>query len=120
MQAQLFSATPITDLGTGLYLNQYQGGLYENGTNVLPSDHLADGQALDPQIADGTPFVFLGIGMSDVENAFSTFLNTVEMTQNVNPNMTLVVGGQARTPANGPTRKELPHRMAARSLQTLC
>ena len=95
MQAQLFSATPITDLGTGLYLNQYQGGLYENGTNVLPSDHLADGQALDPQIADGTPFVFLGIGMSDVENAFSTFLNTVEMTQNVNPNMTLVVGGQA-------------------------
>jgi hypothetical protein len=93
-QAQLFSAAPITDLGTGLYLDQYQGGLYENGTNVLPSDHLTDGQTLDPQISDGTPFVFLGIGMSDVENAFSTFLNVVKVTSNINPNMTLVVGGQ--------------------------
>ena len=28
--------TPINDLGTGLYLGQYQGGLYPNGLNTPP------------------------------------------------------------------------------------
>ena len=30
---------PINDLGTGLYLNQYQGGLYPGGSNTMPVAH---------------------------------------------------------------------------------
>jgi hypothetical protein len=67
-----FSATPINDLGTGLYLNQYQGGLYENGTNTVPSDHNAAGLTatgrIQPLDGDGNPspggkIVLLSIGM---------------------------------------------------------
>jgi len=93
-RAQTFQATPITDLGTGLYLNLYEGGLYEDGTNVLPSDHLADGEALNGEIADGTPFVFLGIGMSDLENTFGTFA-LQQKFKGLNPLMVMIDGGQA-------------------------
>jgi hypothetical protein len=92
--AQLFQATPINDLGTGLYLNQYQGGLYENGTNVLPADHLADGQALNANIANGTQFVLLGIGMSDAEITFSALINATQTTVGLNSQMTLIDGAQ--------------------------
>ena len=37
------SATPLNDLGTGLYLNQFQGGLYPNGSNDAPTAHEAEG-----------------------------------------------------------------------------
>src|ERR1051325_3001905 len=54
-----FAATPINDLGTGLYLNQYQGGLYENGTNTVPSDHNTAGLTatgrIQPLDANGNP-----------------------------------------------------------------
>ena len=30
---------PINDLGTGMYLGQLEGGLYENGSNQMPADH---------------------------------------------------------------------------------
>ena len=33
------AATPINDLGAGLYLNQYQGGLYPGGSNLMPAPH---------------------------------------------------------------------------------
>src|SRR5208337_5454429 len=36
---------PITDLGTGTYLGT-EGGLYPNGSNVMPASHDADGVAL--------------------------------------------------------------------------
>jgi hypothetical protein len=90
----LFQAKPLTDLRTDLYLNQYQGGLYENGRNIMPGDHLSDGLSLDTQIADGTPFVFLGIGMSDAENTFSAFMSLAGSTLGLNPQMTMVDGGQ--------------------------
>jgi len=91
--AQTFQAVPINDLGAASYRG-YQGGLYENGTNVVPADHLADGQSLNSQIANGTRFVFLGIGMSDAENAFTSFQSLVNTTLGLDPNMTLIVGGQ--------------------------
>src|SRR5438552_17696855 len=37
------AATPINDLGSGLYLGQYQGGLYPNGSNAIPAQHSAAG-----------------------------------------------------------------------------
>ncbi len=36
---------PLNDLGTGLYLNQFQGGLYPNGSSVVPATHAAAGLA---------------------------------------------------------------------------
>ena len=69
-----FSATPINDLGAGLYLNQFQGGLYENGSNAVPSDHHTAGQTaaarIQPLDGNGDPspsgkIVLISIGMSN-------------------------------------------------------
>ncbi len=64
----------INDLGTGKYLNAFQGGLYENGTNVVPADHASAGMAkakeVQPLDADGNPsptgkMVLMSIGFSN-------------------------------------------------------
>src|SRR4051794_25137098 len=69
-----YAATPINDLGTGLYLNQYQGGLYPGGVNTVPPAHAADGAARIPSMTplntSGLPdpngkFVLISIGMSN-------------------------------------------------------
>jgi hypothetical protein len=73
------AATPINDLGAGLYLNQYQGGLYPGGSNVVPAPHAALGasRAADvlPLNTLGQPdpdgkFVFLSVGMSNTSQEF--------------------------------------------------
>jgi hypothetical protein len=89
--SQTFQATPISDLGTGYYLQQFQGGLYENGTNTLPADHAAAGDSFTNVVRSQSKFVLLGIGMSDMLNAFLQLKNTVSLT---NPAMTLIDGGQ--------------------------
>ncbi|HEX9603648.1 MAG TPA: hypothetical protein VF973_07825 [Myxococcales bacterium] len=69
---------PITDLGTGCYL-QYRGGLYPNGENALSGAHLAAGLAAAAQIAPldvaGQPsasgkYVLVSIGMSNTTQEF--------------------------------------------------
>src|SRR5689334_9470265 len=69
-----FAAVPINDLGTGLYLNQYQGGLYPGGSNTMPAAHFADGLSFENQVKPlntaGQPdpngkFVTISIGMSN-------------------------------------------------------
>lgn len=72
--AQTFNATPLTDFHPGeLYLNTYQGTLYE-GSNSMPADHDADGRnaaaRVQPLDAQGHPSRFgkiavVGIGMSN-------------------------------------------------------
>jgi len=94
--AQTFSATPLNDLGAGLYLNQFQGGLYENGTNDVPADHTTDGVNFASQVGQSGPFVFLGIGMSNAElefGAFTTFLDEKSQKGKLNDNMTVLNGG---------------------------
>jgi hypothetical protein len=39
------AATPLNDLGSGLYLNQFEGGLYPSGSNEMPAAHAAEGIA---------------------------------------------------------------------------
>lgn len=34
---------PITQLGKARYLNQFQGGLYPNGSNQMPRPHALEG-----------------------------------------------------------------------------
>jgi len=70
---------PLSDLGTRTYLAQYQGGLYENGSNTMPADHSAAGMAqaalIRPLDRDGNPaaggkIVMLSIGMSNTTQEF--------------------------------------------------
>ena len=73
------SATPLNDLGSGLYLNQFQGGLYPNGSNNPPAVHAAEGVnralAIQPLNTAGQPgptgkYVLVSIGMSNTTQEF--------------------------------------------------
>jgi hypothetical protein len=73
------SATPLNDLGPGLYLNQFQGGLYPNGSNNPPVVHAAEGVnralAIQPLNTAGQPdptgkYVLVSIGMSNTTQEF--------------------------------------------------
>ncbi len=71
---------PLTDLGTGLYLGQFQGGLYPGGSNTMPLAHLLAGLAAEgaivPRDTDGTPdpvngrVVLMSLGMSNATLEF--------------------------------------------------
>lgn len=72
-------ATPLDDLGSGLYLNAYQGGLYEGGANLAPVDHDAAGAAKAAAITpldaaggatSGGKVVLLSVGMSNTTQEF--------------------------------------------------
>ncbi|CAN5477027.1 hypothetical protein BH09PLA1_BH09PLA1_11020 [soil metagenome] len=65
---------PLNDLGTGLYLNQYQGGLYPGGVNALPAAQLnafmARAGGIRPLNTSGQPdpngkFVLMSVGLSN-------------------------------------------------------
>jgi hypothetical protein len=77
--AVTFSATPINDLGSGLYLNQFRGGLYPGGSNTVPAAHesvgLARAAAIQPLNSAGQPdangkYVLTSIGMSNTTQEF--------------------------------------------------
>ncbi|MFO0874669.1 MAG: dockerin type I repeat-containing protein [Phycisphaerales bacterium] len=70
---------PLTSLGGGLYLGQYQGGLYANGSNFMPTGHasagLFRGLSVIPRNTAGAPdpkgsYVLLSIGMSNTTMEF--------------------------------------------------
>lgn len=111
--------TPLNDLGTGLYLGQFQGGLYPGGSNLVPAAHAADGRARALAIApiDGK-HVLLSIGMSNTTQEFCsqngalpcdawTFMGQAAVNPRVN-NTTLAIvngalGGQAAATWDSPT-----------------
>jgi hypothetical protein len=73
-----FVATPLNDLGTGTYKG-FQGGLYENGSNSIPTDHVTAGlsfaNAVQPLDTNGNPsatghYVMASIGMSNTTDEF--------------------------------------------------
>jgi hypothetical protein len=75
----LLLAIPLTDLGNAKYLDQFQGGLYENGSNVMPLDHraaeLRHESAVQPLDRNGDPsatgkIVLLSLGMSNTTQEF--------------------------------------------------
>src|SRR5688572_17219608 len=71
--------TPLNDLADGLYLNQFQGGLYQDGSNDMPAAHAAEGIARASAIqrrnvlgeldAEGK-YVLVSIGMSNTTQEF--------------------------------------------------
>src|SRR5687768_12562655 len=71
--------TPLNDLADGLYLNQFQGGLYPNGSNEMPAAHAAEGidraMAIQPLNTLGESdsagkYVLVSIGMSNTTQEF--------------------------------------------------
>jgi hypothetical protein len=73
------SMIPLTDLGTGLYLGLYQGGLYENGSNEIPADHAARARTqlaqIVPRNSRGAPdskgkIILTSVGMSTTSQIF--------------------------------------------------
>ena len=43
LTASVFGLIPFNDLGPAPYAYGYFGGLYEDGSNTIPADHLAAG-----------------------------------------------------------------------------
>lgn len=98
---------PVTDLGTGTYLGT-EGGLYLDGSNVMPSTHDADGlnfaQDVVPRDPSGFPsstgkIGVLSIGMSIAYDNFQTFTIDATADPSVNPALVMVPGAQPRVGA---------------------
>lgn len=114
-QTGLFSATPLMDMpqpnNTCLTYKGFAGGLYENCSDSVPSDHDADGKAFASQIvplnASGTPsasgkVVLESIGMSAALSEFSEFLAIANKSSQVN-HKTLYIGNGAESDMNACT-----------------
>ncbi len=110
---------PLNDLGTGLYLGQFQGGLYTGGLNLVPTAHAAEGRARALAVAPiSGKYVLLSIGMSNTTQEFCsaggglpcdawTFMGQAAANPRVN-HTTLAIangalGGQAASTWDSPT-----------------
>jgi hypothetical protein len=94
----------LTDLGTGTYLGA-EGGLYLNGSNVMPASHDADGvsfaQSIQPLDANGNPsptgkYAFLSLGMSVTFDTFLEFIQDSTADPSVNKSLVFAQGAQPR------------------------
>ncbi|VAW43537.1 hypothetical protein MNBD_CHLOROFLEXI01-3963, partial [hydrothermal vent metagenome] len=99
---------PLTDLGTDLYMGE-QGGLYPNGQNNLPTDHLAAGlaqaAAIQPLDAEGFPdgsgkIGFISVGMSNAALEFNAFLRLANDDPAKNDAVIIVNGAQGGWTSN--------------------
>ncbi|MGH9493742.1 MAG: choice-of-anchor D domain-containing protein [Candidatus Sulfotelmatobacter sp.] len=99
------SPTPLVslmDLGTNLYKNLYQGGLYANGVNTDDPAHDAFGQGLaagiQPLDINGNPSptgkeVLLTIGQSNTTGISQELVSIASVDSSINPNVEIVDGG---------------------------
>jgi hypothetical protein len=86
---------PLTDLGPSEYAYGYLGGLYEDGSNTVPSDHLAAGLRRAALIAprDGK-IVFLSIGFGETERIFDVFTAMTRSDPRVDRQVVFVNGAR--------------------------
>ncbi len=93
---------PLTELGTARYLG-YLGGLYPNGLNTPPAEHLnlalARARAVRPLAPDGSPMldgkiVLLSVGMSSTTMEYQVFQGMAQTDPQVNPDVLVVDGAQ--------------------------
>jgi len=113
MARTTWALTPLNDLGAGLYLHQFQGGLYPNASNAVPDAHAAEGlaraAAIRPLDTVGNPsadgkYVLLSIGMSNTTQEFCsqnglapcdpwTFMGKAAVNPAVNDTSLFIVNG---------------------------
>jgi len=117
----LFSATPIMDMpengGGCLTYKGFIGGLYENCSNDVPTDHDADGKQVAAQVqpldTNGNPsssgkIVLTSIGMSAASEEFSGFVTVLNGNTALSSNVQVINGAQSNQdacywfPAYGP------------------
>lgn len=104
----LFSATPINDLGSATYKG-FPGGLFPNGSNTMPVQYAADGtgfaKSVQPLDAKGLPsatgaIVLLAIGLSNTTQEWCCPDPDGSAPNASNPNSWTFMG-QASVDANG-------------------
>jgi hypothetical protein len=92
--------TALNDLGTGTYLGTI-GGLYENGSNIMPASHDTDGvnfaNAIQPLDGNGNPdpngkYAMLSVGMSTAYATFLQFVQDAGAEPTVNPHLVFIPG----------------------------
>ncbi|MEP6994948.1 MAG: hypothetical protein ABI968_10540, partial [Acidobacteriota bacterium] len=107
-----FVATPLTELGLSQNYLGFSGGLYADGSNTMPADHAAAGQARAAQIrpldASGAPspdgkIVLISVGMSHTTQEFCapnpqpcnpwSFIGQAAADSSVNHTSLLIVNG---------------------------
>jgi hypothetical protein len=90
----------LTDLGTGVYLGS-QGGLYPNGSNIMPASQDAAGvtlaQGIQPLDANGNPdpngiYALLSVGVSITRTVFEEFETAEAADPSRNTHLVLVNG----------------------------
>ncbi len=121
---------PINDLGAGLYLGVFTGGLYPDGRNAPPASHrdagLAAAGAIQPLSPSGEPdpggsYALISIGMSNTTQEFCsqgsrepcdpwTFMGQAATDPTVNSSRLVIVngarGGQAAGAWTSPASPE--------------
>jgi hypothetical protein len=100
--ASAFGLVPLNDLGPAPYLYGYFGGLYEDGSNVIPADHLEAGlqraALITPRDADGRPspsgkVLFLSVGFGETARISDVFLNIAANDPRVDHQSLVFVNG---------------------------
>ena len=98
------SIVPLTDLGTGYYQG-VEGGLYLNGSNIMPAAHDADGvslaQSIQPLDANGSPdpngkIGLLSVGLSVTFDTFGQFIQDAVGDTSLNSHLAFIPGAQPR------------------------
>ena len=97
------AAIPLMDMtNAGQNYLSFAGGLYENSTNTVPTDHDAAGQTIaatiQPLDINGNPsssgkVVLTSIGMSNAADEFGEFRLTAQSDQSVNQTTLVIANG---------------------------
>jgi hypothetical protein len=86
---------PLNDLGPSEYAYGYLGGLYEDGSNSTPSDHLAAGLRRAALVTprDGK-IVFLSVGFGETQRIFDAFTAVTRTDPRVDRQVVFVNGAR--------------------------
>lgn len=86
---------PLNDLGATEYAYGYFGGLYENGSNAIPPDHLAAGLRRSARITPRNgKIVFLSIGFGETARIFDAFTAMTRTDPRVDRDVVFVNGAR--------------------------
>lgn len=121
---------PLNDLGSAPWHYGYYGGLYDDGVNTPPADHLAGGMRrsalIQPLDANGKPspdgkIVFLGVGFDETSRMMSAMSAMATADPRVNHETLVIANGTLpgfdafawMPPASGPNYSRIRDQVLA-------